>query len=334
MAPISQPVAEHELSESQMSERSRILVVVNPVSGRGKRRETLASLIRRLREAGCSVVVLETAKPGDARAAAAQSCRDGCDVLIVAGGDGTINEAVRGLVDESPPILIVPMGTENILAKYLGLPTDCAGLLEVLREGRSVQLDVATRNGDRFLLVAGVGFDAQVVREVSRVRKGHISYFSYLGPLWRTFWSYRHPRLRVDCDGEPIFDGEGLVLLGNVPRYAMGLRVLSRAVPDDGLIDACVFECPRRVSLLRHALNVLLRRHPGRPGVVYRQAKTVRVASDEQVPVEVDGEVGGWLPAEFTITETRARFLVPAETPRSRNVKTPKPGAPAASNSQ
>ncbi len=293
-----------------MSLPSRIQVIVNPISGHGRRQETLDALIERLREAGCSVDVHKTEKRGDARAIVAQGCRDGCDGLLVAGGDGTIHEAVGGLSGDGPPILIVPMGTENILAKYLGLPTDARGLFRTFQDCQCRPLDLATCNGERFLLVAGVGFDAQVVSEVVRTRRGHISHLSYFGPVWRTFWRYRHPRLRVDCDGEPIFDGEGFVLLGNVPRYAMGLGVLSRAVPDDGLIDVCVFECRGRLSLLRHALNILFRRHLGRRGVVYRQAKNIRVTSEEQVPVEVDGEFSGWLPAEFAITETQARFLI------------------------
>jgi YegS/Rv2252/BmrU family lipid kinase len=264
-----------------------------------------------MRDAGFSLHVRETKRPGDAGEAAARSCAAAARVLVVAGGDGTINEVVGGMRGEGVPILVVPTGTENILARYLGLRAKANALWEAFRHAREVQLDVAERDGRRFILVGGIGFDAQAVLEVTRVRGSHISYLTYFWPLWRTLWGYRQPRMTVTLDESWSCDVTGLVLVGNVPRYALGLRLWPQASPNDGLLDVCILKCTWPGALLRHAMNVMLRRHVGKRGVIYRQARRVRVSGAGSVPVQLDGDVAGWLPAEFTMTADRARFIVP-----------------------
>lgn len=306
-------------SSDLMSTDGSVYVIVNPISGRGGDTQ-LQALCERLREAGHDVVVRETERAGHARELAAECCRAGASGVVVAGGDGTLNEVVSGMEGDGVPILIVASGTENIMAKYLGLTefggTSVSGrrLLDVFQGGREVAVDVPSVNGRPFTLIVGVGFDAEVVRLLSQGRAGHISYWHYFWPIWSTFWRYRHPRVVVEADGDRIFEGTGLVLVGNVPRYAVGLRILREADPGDGLLDVCVFRCFGRVRLLTHALWTLLRRHVGSRDVVYRQAKRVRISSDvDGVPVQVDGDVAGVLPADIGLTPTQVRFLVAAD---------------------
>jgi len=273
----------------------------------------LEALIQRLRDSGRQVRVETTTGPGHAGRVAERCCREDVGCLIVSGGDGTISEAVSGMCGEGVPVLVVPSGTENVLAKYMGLRLDPDWLYQVLDHGREIRFDVPVCNGRRFLLMAGVGFDAEAVRLVSQRRRGHLSYLSYLGPLWQAFWHYRHPHLTIEADGETIFEGPGLALVGSVPRYALGLRILRRAIPDDGLLDVCAMACDSRITLIRHALKALLGRHDGGDDVVYRQARRVRIVSDERVPVQIDGDVAGWLPADLEIAPQAARFMVSEE---------------------
>jgi diacylglycerol kinase family enzyme len=322
-----------------MVDRPIVQIVVNPVAGRiahgagspGGR--AMAILRSRIENSGFEVRIAETRQRGDAWALAGEACRQGVRALVVVGGDGTINEAVSGMTGQGVPILVVPVGTENILAKYLGIRLDGDALWRILDRGREIVIDVAVLDGgaenaalglDRtnqrqFLLVAGVGFEAQIVHEVTRRRiellrdgSGHISYWTYIMPAWRTLSGYRHPKLIVEVDGEPFYTGRSIVLIGNVPRYAMGLRPAQMARPDDGLLDVCVLECPRRTTVLRHFVNLVLRRHLRSAGVFYSRGRRVRIcAEEEHVPVQTDGDVAGWLPAEFFMSERRARFLAP-----------------------
>lgn len=314
----------------------KVHFIVNPVSGRSGSARLVDDLGRRLRSVGCEVWIRKTAAGGDCRRFAAESMRERADFLVVVGGDGTVNEAADGLLamtdstqrgattaapssGHSVPILVVPTGTENLLARYLGIRADVDELWRILQAPRCVTLDAGTVNGRTFLMVAGMGFDAEVVRRLSTDRRGHIHYGSYFGPLWRSFWSYRQPQVSVEADGVMLFEGRGMVFVGNIPRYAIGLRLLDRATPFDGLLDVCVFDCSWQGPLLRHAVSVLLRRHIGTRGVVYRQAKHVRVGSKTHpigqigqvaVPMELDGDLAGELPAEFGIRPSAVSFLV------------------------
>lgn len=316
-----------------MLPQGEIRFIVNPVSGRFGNRALVEAFRRRAEAAGRAVTVQRTAGTGDAEAMAREAFAAGVAALVVVGGDGTVREVVNGMTDGGPPILVVPSGTENILAKYLGIRRDAEWLWQVLCEGREIELDVGVHwggdsavekaardgcpTGRRFLLIAGAGFDAEVVRRLTLERKGHITYWSYFWPVWRSFWSYRQPQVFVEADDRVIFDGRGLVYVGSIPRYAVGMRLLARAVAADGLLDVCVFQCCKsnavlggRVTLLRHALNTFLGRHVGTRGVIYAQARRVRVWSKERVPVEIDGDLAGELPQEYGVADFRARFLV------------------------
>jgi diacylglycerol kinase (ATP) len=303
----------------------KVHVVINPVSGRSRGGGALAGLCRAMASAGYAVEVDCTAGPGDARRLGRAAAMARAKAVVVAGGDGTVSEVVAGLcetggagaagVGHVVPVLIAPRGTENVLAKYLGLKLDAQRLLGVLQAGHAREIDVGLADGKPFLLVAGVGFDAEVVRRVHAARGGHLDYGAYFWPLWRTFWGYRHPRLSVAVDGAPIFEGTGLVIAGHIGRYAMGLRILRDARPDDGLLDVCVLECRARRDLLRHAAGVAMGRHIGRRGVHYRSGRTVCVTATGPAAVELDGdpggEIGGGRSLTLTVSPRPARFLVP-----------------------
>lgn len=207
------------------------------------------------------------------------------------------------------PMLILRTGTENLLARELGMPTDPEQVTDTLLRGEPYAADVGVINGQRFLAVAGIGFDAECVVRMNPTRRGHITHGDYFWPIWRTFWEYQYPVLRVEVDGARIFEGRGFVLIGNIARYSAGLRMLIKARNDDGLLDVGVFPCASRRAMFGHACRAFMRRHVGRGGMLYRQCRRTRISSDEAVPIEVDGELGGYLPAECSVQSGAITFL-------------------------
>lgn len=290
--------------------RRRIVAVVNPVSGRRGVRATLRSIAERLAASGASLEVLFTRRPGEATELAARAA-DHADALLVVGGDGTLCEAVNGLIHRATPVAVLGVGTENLMAKELRMPRSPVALADLLLRGGAVQHDVGVMNDRRFLAVVGVGFDAECVERLTQVRRGHITHVDYAWPVFRAFFAHRFPRVRVDCDGERVFDGRGLVLIGVIPRYSIGLRLLARAKPDDGLLDVLVLPCSTRTGLALHAIRAALGMHIAHPSTVYRQAGRVLVTSTESVPVEIDGDVGGRLPIECHVLTRAAKFITP-----------------------
>ncbi|MEK6644948.1 MAG: diacylglycerol kinase family protein [Planctomycetota bacterium] len=299
-----------------MADTRYVQIVVNPVSGRESSERLVSGLVKEMESAGWPVRVHRTTGPGDGGAGVAGCNADSCRALVVVGGDGTVREVATS-VQAGVPIVILPRGTENLVAKYLGMATTVECVSRLLKEGVPIGIDIAemrTRERlRRFLLVAGVGFDAEVVRLVHGARRGHITHRSYIWPILRTLWTYRHPRLRVETAEGVLFEGHGMVFVGNIPRYAIGLRLVQHADPCDGLLDVCVYECNSRLGLLRHAIMTLFRRHIGSRGVKYTQTRRASVSAQSTVDVEVDGDLADPLPAEFVMTDHKATFLVSAE---------------------
>ncbi len=317
----------------------RFEIIVNPVAGAGASRRLVAQLTRRLRGKGHGVHLFCTKAAGDARRRARELSGDEFDAVLVAGGDGTISEVIDGLADDSgplangghPPLAILPAGTENLLAKVLGARPNIAQAEATLTAGRPRRLDLGRicRPSDigggwdagagprdlcgHFLMVAGAGFDGEVVHRLAEHRAGNITYLDYLGPLAATFLQYDYPPLHVTADGEVVCDEPALAFVGNIPRYAMGIPILMHARFDDGLLDLVVFKCRHRRGLLAHSLRTLLKTHPEHPDVVYRQVKRAAIRANRPVQLEVDGDACGQLPVEFSVTDKQVDLLAPPE---------------------
>jgi len=286
-------------------------LVVNPKSGYGSSRLALAHLRAELRAAGLEAVEFTTSAPEDATRYVQQLAPSAAAAVIVWGGDGTVNEVASGLVGRDLPILPCLAGTENLLAKELRIPRDPRRIIEVLLEGQVVAGDVGRINDRNFLLILGVGFDGEVVRRLSAGRSGHISHLSYFWPIWRTFWEHDFPKMRILADGQEIFDDFGLAFVGNISRYAVGLRICRDARFDDGLLDLVVFSCREQTALMLHAAWTLLRRHPLKGNVVYRRVRHVRIETHPSAPCQVDGDVGPNTPVDVTLAPGRIKLIVP-----------------------
>lgn len=222
---------------------------------------------------------------------------------------GTGGRASSGTQSQPCPVVVLGTGTENLLARELRMPTTPDLVARTLLQGEPFPVDVGSVNGRRFLVVVGIGFDAECILRMSRIRRGHITYRDYFQPIWQTFWEHRFPTLLVEVDGGCIFEGRGLVLIGVIARYSAGMRILARARYDDGLLDVCVLPCASRLKLVGHACRIFLGRHVERGHVIYRQGRRVLVNSPQEVPIEVDGDVGGLLPVDCTVVRGAARFL-------------------------
>ncbi len=287
-----------------------IHVIVNPSSGSGPKREALSELRAAMQAQGRKVIEYRTTCPGDATRYAA-SIRDEADMVISWGGDGTAREVASGLVGSNTPMLVCPAGTENLFAKELRIPSHPQRLAGIVAAGRTVECDLGIVNGRDFLMIIGVGFDGEVVRRLTAVRRGHITHLSYFWPIWRTFWEHDYPRMRVVADGEEIFDDFGLAFVGNISRYAVGLRICRDASFDDGLLDLVVFTCQEQTALVLHAAWTLLRRHPLKGNVIYRQFRNARIETDRPTPSQTDGDVGPNCPLDISVHPGKLRLLVP-----------------------
>ena len=285
-----------------------IYAIVNPVSGRRDPLPLIAEVQNHVERLGGSFQQTVTERAGHASEIAADLPPE-TDALLVVGGDGTVSEVLNGLGDSAVQMVLFRGGTENLLAWELGMPEKPEAIAETLLFGQPFSFDVGTINDRRFGIVFGAGFDAECVHDASRVRTGHITRLHYALPIARTLWRHRPALIRVDADGQRIFEGRGQVVVGLIARYGGGMRILANARHNDGLLDVCIFPYVSRFGLVWHGVHIALRRHVRCRSVIYDKAKNVRISSADRVPIQIDGDPGGWLPVEAAVVPGGAKFL-------------------------
>jgi len=287
-----------------------VVAIVNPVAGATKQHSALRVMLKRLGRMGIQTQVRTTTCLGDGTRLARQAAEI-ADYVVAGGGDGTVREVVQGLAGSTVPLMIWPTGTENLVAKSIGFRAHPNLIPACITAGRTLALDVGTANEHCFLVVAGVGFDAEVVERLAGCRRGHITHLSYFGPIWRTFWSHRFPELRVFHQDRLWWQGRGLAFVGNLSRYSLGLPVVRDALPDDGLLDLLVLPCRNQMTLLAHSLRTVLARHVERGGARYLRFTELRIESSDYAPLELDGDCAGALPVEFAVRPKALRVRLP-----------------------
>ncbi len=290
-----------------------VQIIINPHSGYGGNRQKLLSLRSAFRERGLQSVEYVTTCAGDATRYA-RAVAPKTSVVVVWGGDGTANEVANGLAGTGVPMIPCPVGTENLLAKELRIPSHPRRIAEIVAAGQTVDCDLGRINDRNFLMIIGIGFDAEVVRRLSSQRSGHISHLSYFWPMWRTFWEHDFPRMRIFAEGEELFEDYALAFVGNISRYATGLRICRDARFDDGLLDLVVFPCREQSALLLHAAWTLLRLHPLKGGVIYRRVHRVRIETDRPTHCQVDGDLGPNTPVDISVAPEKIKLMVPPQT--------------------
>jgi diacylglycerol kinase (ATP) len=300
-----------------------ILLFANPISGRGRGKAAALEIQNALLARG------HTVTPFLSKASSLTWKQTGpIEAAIVIGGDGTLRGVAQWAIDaaliQQPagkslpyPLLIVPMGTANLMGRHLGISWHdenfAAEVADAVEHHRIVNLDVARTNDGVFLLMAGIGFDAWIVHELDRMRSGPIDLTDYLMPAVKAVTEYRFPSLTVSVDGKTVFrDAPALAMVGNVREYGTGFAILPDARPDDQLLDICVMPCSSRGKLVRLFLAAMTGDHITWEGVVYMKGKQIRIDSPDRVPVQVDGEPGGHTPLVIDLLPTRIPFIVPS----------------------
>ena len=292
----------------------RLLVIHNPVAG-GRRARRLRAVVERLeRQHGVAVQVRSTGGRGDAEAFAAAVAPGSVDAVVAAGGDGTINEVINGLAVHAAagtpvPLGIVPLGTANVLAGELGLPTDAEGVARVLASRRTVAIHPAVANGRFFSMMAGVGLDARVVECVDTRLKRRIGKGAYVVETLVQLAGRPGGRYRVTVDG--VTEEVASVIVAKGHFYGGRFVCAPDARLTDPSLQVCLFPRAGRWNALRYVWGVTAGRLRHFPD--YRVVTAQRVTIDGPVgdAVQGDGDVVARLPAEIALAGWTLPVLAP-----------------------
>lgn len=301
----------------------RALVVLNPVAGQDDPR-----LVRRLLGGafavrGVGFDLVETAGAGDAERFARDGAEKGYRAVVAVGGDGTIAEVIAGLAGSTVPLGIVPQGTGNQLAANLGIPGDVERAVEVVTAGHTMPLDLGRVGGDPgryFALMAGAGWDGEVMAACTRELKDRWGFGAYLFAGLRRVVTPPSALFRITADGAEFEVRAATVIVANAGQLFSGIfpvevRIAPGASFHDGLLDVCIF-APRTLPDVAAVLwRVASRQYVGDERMIFLQARRVRIEADPPVMAQVDGDCTGETPLELYAVPGGVRVLVPEGRP-------------------
>ena len=294
-----------------------ILIAANPYRGATGPRARVAALVGALEAAGAGPRVRVMWDAG-ARAALLADPGAMADVhcVVAAGGDGTVAAVINELTTDVP-LAVLPTGNENLFARALGFAVGPARLARAILAGGRRRLDLGRARSAggtrRFGLMLSAGFDADVIHRVTRWREQggvarRVGRASYLRPIGAALWAYAHAPLSVTADD--VTARGAYCVIGNLPDYALALRLTPAARADDGLLDWVTFQRAGRTALAAYAWAVLLRRHATLAHVRSGRARRLSLTSEVPVPVQLDGEALGFTPVEIDVLPAALSIVV------------------------
>ena len=305
------------------SNPKQILIAANPKSGAVSREAMLRELRESLVTDGYAVDICTNLDEIQRRAA--QLHDGGClRAVIAAGGDGTA-AVLANRITADIPLLIFPLGTENLLAKHFKLTNDIAVARERIGSGRTIAMDVGLANGKMFLVMASCGFDAAVVEDMHANRKGHINRWSYTQPILRTLYRYRFPITRLlerdETNAATREQSCAWTFIFNLPRYAANLKFCPQADPLDGKLDVCTFRRPGIIPGVNYLSRLWLGSHQRMTDFSHSLSTSVTIEGvtqhergtpnvDPKIPYQLDGDPGGFLPLEVRVLPSRLKLIV------------------------
>lgn len=285
----------------------RLKVLCNPAAGRGRARRHLREVEEHLRALGAQFETYVSSSPTDLTRAAAESSRGGCDRIVVCGGDGSLNLALREFDLQRGTLALIPLGSGDDFARVNGIPRDVRAACELAIRGSVREVDVALANDLRYSGVAGVGFDSEVARYANDRVKVLRGSAVYLFAILRILPKFTPHRVRINGVDEEIM----FAVFANSPQYGGGIRIAPAALLQDRLLDSCIVHKTSRWQLLITLPMAYKGTHVRKPFVEMRRGAEFVVESEVPLDVFADGERLTTTPARFRIAAEKLRIIAP-----------------------
>ena len=282
-------------------------LIYNPTAGRGRAIRHVVEAESRLRALGAHVDSHASASPEDLTRVAAESSRGDYDRVVICGGDGSLNLAVRQFDLSRGVLALIPLGSGDDFARVLGIPRDVEAACEVAVNGSPREVDVATANNFRYLGVAGLGFDSEVAQHANQNVKFLRGSAVYLYSILRVLPRFRPRPVRINGKPEEVM----FAVFANSPQYGAGIRIAPAAVVDDGQLEACIVHRTSRFQLLITLPLAYDGKHIRKPFVETRRGPEFRVESDAPMDVFADGEPLTRSPVTFQIAKEKLKIITP-----------------------
>lgn len=305
----------------------RARIIYNPTAGREQFRKELPDVLEKLEKAGYETSAHATNGEGDATEAARKAVERKHDLVVIAGGDGTINEVIQGIAeaDYRPKIGIIPAGTTNDFARALAIPKDTLQAVDIILENNVKALDIGKVNDKYFINIAGGGDLTELTYDVPIKMKAALGQLAYYMKGIEKLPSLKPVSTVIEYDDQ-IFEGDiMLFLVANTNSVGGFEKLAPNALIDDGYFDLLILKKTNLAEFLRLATAALRGAHLDDEKIIYTQAKRIKITPNEKMLLNIDGEYGGLLPGEIVNLKQHLEFFVSEEfLEREKKIKSDK----------
>jgi YegS/Rv2252/BmrU family lipid kinase len=294
-------------------DRSRVFVVLNPMAGSCTAEDVRQALDRHFGDAWQQEIYETTGQEKVAEVVRGALVR-GCDLVVAAGGDGTVSDVAEALVYTDVPLGILPVGTANVLARELGIPLNLDSACALLaNEHEATSIDAMQVGEHYFMLHIGVGIDSLTMRDTERAAKRRFGRAAYLWTGAKWLIGHQPRRFTIAVDGRRYRPRAAQVLIANGGTMGMQpLRWGPHIRPDDGQVDVCIISARTLFDYLRVGWHMLRGQHERDPNIRYLSAtRSIVINADRPLPVQADGEIIGPTPVQVQIVPDAVRVVVP-----------------------
>lgn len=297
-------------------------VIFNPTAGNARHQKRIKQLQKNLISFGHELDLLSTGGPGDATRLANQAVNNGIELVLAIGGDGTINEVIQGMAGSQVPLAVYPAGTTNVWCKQVGMPVDPKRAARIISWGPRRLVDLGLADGRYFLLMAGIGIDAEVTRAIDLELKKRLGKFAYVVQALRLGFLFRGTTARIVLEPgstteRTVLMRTSMVVITNAERYAI-VKLAPEAQVDDGQLELLVFQGSNPWDRVIGALSVLFNLSEHISTVKRFRVRRAKIETYPPVAVQLDGDptgAAGPKPLEITCVPAALRVVVPVKAP-------------------
>lgn len=284
--------------------------IVNPIAGGGKAKALVPKIKEYFKTSGVDFDIYQTKGPLDAIEAAARAAEEGFEVVVAAGGDGTVNEILNGLVGTKAILAVIHGGKGNDFATAVNMPRNLDSACQALLRAETKNIDLGKVMDRFFINSVGVGFDATVALRVNRGIKPFRGTSAYVYAFFETLWSYKLVEMEIDLGDGPIEAAPLLVAVGIGQAYGGGMKIVPDAIQDDGLFDVCVFNEMNRLALIYHFPKVFSGKLKQLEQAGMYRAREIKLSLSEVSPLHMEGEILFGDKMHFTLEPKGMKVLV------------------------
>lgn len=292
----------------------KVKIIYNPSSGRQAVERRLDCLCKLLLDDGYLVAKFITQKKNDAMLETIKTCNEDWDIIIVSGGDGTVNEVAKGIANSNKkvPVAILSSGTVNDFANFMKIPKNINEFYNMIKREETIDVDLGKVNDEYFVNVAAGGLLSNVAYQVPIETKMVLGRMAYYIEGLREFTQSTFESIKINIESEEYLKDEEILLflISNSSSIGGFKKLAPKADVLDGLLDVIIIKKSGVQDLANIFLNIFSGEHINHPNVIYFKSKSITLSTKEDIPIDIDGEYGGKLPATFEIVPKAFRIIV------------------------